>query len=290
MVRVEVQTRTVTVPQLVTSLNVQGYAGLIQVTAAPVAHVEVTETIAYHGKPPTVVQSVSGGRLSLSDPACADDSCSVSFAVRVPPAVTVTAVGGPMLISGTSGANLDSYGAPVSATNIHGPLTVSTHGGMLQINGLTGPLNADTEGGTLVASRLRAATAEVTSAGGAVQMRFSAAPESVTVSTGGGPATLSVPGGPYALSSNTHGAPQIIGIATSSSASRTLNIVTDGGQLVIGSGDTPGAFLQPPLSRAGPPWTFPLGAPVASAGHGASQAHVLPGPNVPFPITGPAGH
>jgi hypothetical protein len=195
-----------------------------------------------------------------------------------------------MLISGTSGANLDSYGAPVSATNIHGPLIVSTHGGTLQINGLTGTLNADTGGGTLVASRLAAATAVVTTGGGAAQLRFSAAPQSVTVSTGGGPATLGVPGGPYALSSNTRGAPQIIGIATSSGASRTLNIVTDGGQLFIGSGHNPGAFLQPPLSRAGPPWTFPLGAPVASAGHGASQAHVLPGPNLPFPITGPAGH
>jgi hypothetical protein len=80
-----IQTRTVTVPQPVTSLNVRGYAGQIQVTAAPVTHVQVTETIAYFGRPPAVVQSVSGGRPFLADPACANDSCSVSFTVKAPP-------------------------------------------------------------------------------------------------------------------------------------------------------------------------------------------------------------
>jgi hypothetical protein len=241
------QTRTVTVTQPVTSLNVQDYAGLIQVTAAAVSYVEVTETIAYYGTPPTVEQSVSGGLLSLADPACANVSCSVSFAVRVPPGVTVTASGGAMVISGTAGANLDSDGAPVSATNIHGPLTVSTHGGPLQINGLTGPLQADTDGGSAVGTRLTAATAAVTSGSGLAQLAFTAAPESVTVSTIRGPVSLSVPGGPYALTANSDGAPQIIGIATSSAANRSITVSTGGGQLVINSRDPGNQLQSPPL-------------------------------------------
>jgi hypothetical protein len=242
-----IQTRTVTVPQLVTSLNVRGYAGPIQVTAAPVTHVQVTETIAYFGTPPAVVQSVSGGRLLLADPACANDSCSVSFAVKVPLGVTVTASGGPLFISGTSGANLDSGGAPVNAINIHGPLTVSTHGGPLQINGLTGPLRADTGSGPVIATRVSAATAVVTTGSGPVQITFSAAPDSVTVSTHGGLAELSVPGGPYALTTNSDGAPQTIAIATSSAAHRAITVTTGGGRLLISSGDISGDFGPPPL-------------------------------------------
>ena len=255
----QIQTRTVTVPQPVTSLNVQDYTGLIQVTAAPVTHVQVTEMIADHGRPPAVAQSVSGGRLSLADPACANDSCSISFAVTVPPGVTVTAAGGPLFISGTSGANLDSGGAPVSAINIHGPLTVSTHGGPLQINGLTGPLRADTGGGQVVATRVTAATAVVTTGSGPAQIAFSAAPESVTVSTRGGLAEMSVPGGPYALTTNSDGAPQTIGIATSSAAPRSITITTGGGQLLISSGEIPGTYGPPPPSSNKLPLPFPSG-------------------------------
>jgi hypothetical protein len=240
-------TRTVTVPQRVTSLNVHTYApGLIQVQAAPVTHVQISEMIIWSASPPTVAQSVSGGRLSLADPACANDRCSVSFIVKVPPGVTLTAVGGPQFISGISGANLESDGAPVSVTNINGPLTVSTHGGPLQINGLTGPLRADTGGGQVIADRVTAATAVVTTGSGPAQIAFSAAPASVTVSTGGGLAELSVPGGPYALTTNSDGAAQTIGIATSSAAHHSITVTTGGGSLIIGSGRIPGLDGPPP--------------------------------------------
>jgi hypothetical protein len=243
----QIETRTVTVPQRVTSLNVQGYAlGTIQVAAAPVSHVEVTEHIAYQGTPPAVVQSVSGGRLSLADPACANESCTVSFTVRVPPGVSVTAAGGPLYISGVSAANLDSEGTPVIAADIHGPLAVSTHGGPLQINGLTGPLRADTGGGPVLATGVTAATAVVSTGTGSAQIAFSAAPESVTVSTGGGLAELVLPGGPYALTTNSDGAAQTIGIATSSHAHRSITVTTGGGQLIIGSGRIAGTYVQLP--------------------------------------------
>jgi hypothetical protein len=255
------------------------------VTAAPVTHVQITELIVYSDRPPAVVQSVSGGRLSLADPACANDRCSVSFAVRVPPGVTVTAAGGPLFISGVSGANLDSGGASVIASNIHGPLTVSTHGGPLQINGLSGALRADTGGGPVVATRVTAATAVITTGSGpagSAQITFSAAPTSVTVSTGGGLAELSVPGGPYALTANSDGALQTIGIATSSAAHRSITVTTGGGPLVISPWPTrctatacairPGQFRgiqrqndligpgQPPLSTNSLSVPFPLRA------------------------------
>jgi len=120
-------TRTVTVPQPVTSLTVQSYGAPVQVTGAPVDRVQITETLMYDAPGgtlsavpqsasagpvsaspaaapgmPAVAQSVSGGHLSLGDPECASSDCSVSFAVTVPAVamlvvtvlvVTVLAVG-----------------------------------------------------------------------------------------------------------------------------------------------------------------------------------------------------
>jgi hypothetical protein len=185
---------------------------------------------------PAVVQSVSGGRLSLGDPVCAQSDCSVSFAVIVPSDVTatVTTAGGPVTVSGIAGATLDSGGGPVSATHIGGPLTVITGGGPLMLDGLTGPLRADTGSGPLSARNIASATATVTTGGGDATVVFSAAPDMVTVSTDGGPVRLAVPGGPYALNATTDGGgPQSVGIATDPAAPRSITVSSGGGPLDI---------------------------------------------------------
>ncbi len=256
-----VATRTVTVPQPVTSVAVQSYGAPVQVMAGPVRRVQITETFLYDSQaggssaepqsaepqsavakpggplsgPPEVVQSVSGGHLSLSAPACALSDCSVSFAMTVPPGLTVTAVtgGGPVTVSGTAGANLDSGGGPVHATKIGGPLTVSTEGGSLMLADVAGPLRADTGGGPLSAQGVASATATVITSGGDAWVAFSAAPDTVSVITDGGPATLTVPGGPYALTADTGGSPQLVAIATNPAARRSITVSTGGAPLQI---------------------------------------------------------
>ncbi len=232
-------TRTVTVPQPVTSLAVQSYGDPVQVTAGPVRRAQVTETINYDpqaGGPPAVAQSVSDGRLSIGDPACANSDCDVSFSVIVPPGVTatVTTEGGPVTVSGIAGANLDSGGAPVRAAEIGGPLTVITGGGPLQLDGLDGTLSADTGGGPLIAQGVAAATTTVTTDGGDARLAFSADPDTVMVSTDGGSAQLAVPGGPYALTADSNGGSQSVGIATDPAADRSITVISGGGPLWIG--------------------------------------------------------
>ncbi len=262
-------TRTVTVPQPVTSVTVQSYGGPVQVTAGPVRHVQITEVIMYDSQaggpntvvnavpsgplsaspagaqptsggalsaPPAVAQSVSGGRLSLAALACASSGCSVSFVITVPSDVTatVTSDGGPVVVSGIAGANLDSGGGQVRATKIGGPLTVSTGGGPLLLDGLAGTLRADTGGGTLSAQGVASATAIVTTGGGDAVMAFSAATDSVTVSTDGGQAQLAVPGGPYALTADSDGGSQSVGIATDPAAQRSITVISGGGPILIG--------------------------------------------------------
>ena len=261
-------TRTVTVPQPVTSVTVQSYGGPVQVTAGPVRHVQITEVIMYGSQaggsntvvnavpsgslgaqpagpksapggplsaPPAVAQSVSGGRLSLAALACANSDCSVSFLITVPSDVTatVTTDGGPVGVSGIAGANLDSGGGPVSATEIDGPLTVVTGGGSLLLDGLAGPLRADTGGGPLAAQGVAAATATVTTGGGDARLAFSVAPDSVTVSTDGGDTQLAVPGGPYALTADSDGGPQSVGIATDPAAHPSITVISGGGALLV---------------------------------------------------------
>lgn len=232
-------TRTITVPQPVTSLDVQSYGASVQVTAGPVRRVQVTETITYSrqqgGGPPAVTQSVSGGRLTLADPVCQVANCSVSFTVIVPAGVTVAAAsqGGQVYVSGIAGADLDSGGGPVGATEIKGHLTVVTEGGPLLIHGLTGPLHADTGGGPLEADGVSAVAATVITGGGDARITFAAAPDDVRVSTDGGPATLAVPGGPYAVTANSDGGPQLVGIATDPAAGRSITVTSGGGPLLI---------------------------------------------------------
>jgi hypothetical protein len=237
----ETLTRRVTLVQPVTSLTVQSYGGPVRVTSGSAGRVQISETITYEygsqaGGPPAVTESLSRGHLILADPACLQVfPCVVGFAVTVPPGVTVTAMtdGGPLTVSGTGAANLDSGGAPVSATRIGGPLTVSTEGGPLLVDGLSGALRADTGGGSLTALGVGAAAATVSTDGGDVRIAFSAAPQQVTVSTAGGLAALTVPGGPYALTADSSGGPQSVGIATDPSARRSITVTSGGGPVQI---------------------------------------------------------
>jgi len=231
--------RTVTVPQPVTSLTVQTYGDPVQVTAGLVRRVQITETLTYDpqaGGPPAVAQSLSGGHLSLGDPACANSDCDVSFSVTVPSDVTATVSteGAPVTVSGIAGANLDSGTGPVRATDIGGPLTVITGGGPLTLDGLAGTLSADTGGGPLTARGVAATTATITTGGGDAQLAFSADPDTVMVSTDDGSAQLAVPGDPYALTADSNGGSQSVGIATDPAAGRSITVISGGGPLWIG--------------------------------------------------------
>jgi hypothetical protein len=284
-----VPTRTVSIIQPVTSVNVQSYGAPIQITQGPGPGVTVTEALSFPqgDTPPRVTAAVSGGRLTLDAPECADSGCNVGFAVQVPARVSVTAVsaggdivvasaagasldsgggavratdvsgslvisaqGGPVTVAGTAGANIDSGGGAVGAAGVDGTLSVSTEGGPLTITGLTGSLHADTGGGPAFAEGVDAHDATVSTEGGNARLGFVRAPDSVQVITAGGAAELSVPGGPYALTTDSGGGPQSVGIATSPAASRSINISTGGGPLFVQPAGTGGP--KPPEAPAPP--------------------------------------
>ena len=56
----------------------------------------------------------------------------------------------------------------------------------------------------------------------------------MTVSTDGGPAILRVPGGPYALTADSDGGPELIGIATDPAARASIKVTSGGGPILVG--------------------------------------------------------
>jgi hypothetical protein len=295
-----IPTRTITIAQPVSSVNVQSYGAPIQVTRGSGPDVTVTEAIAYAKQDgaPAVTATATNGQLTLAAPACNSSNCSVGFTVTVPArdATAVTAMsdggtivvsgvtgasldsgggnvwatgvtgslvvsseGGPVFVTGARGTNVDSGGGPVRASTINGPLTVSSEGGPVTVTGLTGTMYAGTGGGPLFAQGVSAPTATVIAEGGDVRLGFRTAPQSVQVNSGGGAAFVSVPGGPYALTTDSGGGPQSVGISIDPAAARSINVSTQGGPLRVEPLGAAGSLS----ARSAPPApTLPAPPPV----------------------------
>jgi hypothetical protein len=263
-----VVSRRVTIPQVITGMTVDSYGAPVQVRSGDVSRVHVTEWLMYSSgkfdparKWPAVTQTVSGGHLTLADPACADSGCEVAFMVTTPADVTATvsSSGGPVTVSGVKAATLDSGGGTVSARQISGPLTISSDSGPILVDGVAGTLNADSGGGLAALQDITAANVSVSTKGGPALVSFAAAPKSVTIRSGGGTARLDVPGGPYALTADSGGGPENVQIATDPAARGSINITSDGGPLWIGPEN--GAGFGPLFSSKSAPGFGPLFSP-----------------------------
>jgi hypothetical protein len=251
-----VETHTVDIRVPLTHLNVDSYGGDITVAGGG-RGTRVTEQVFYDpqaGPAPAVVNSVSGGQLALTVPACQTENCVARFTVTVPSAASVTAVtdGGNLTVSDVAGAVLDSDGGRVSATSVGGPLTVTSEGGDQSLAGISGSLTDEsgggrvvaagitgssatiiTDGGPLVARRLSVRTAVMNSGGSDARVEFATAPATADIATDGGRASVLIPGGPYAVTADSGGANEVVKIPTSASARATLTVTTGGGPLVI---------------------------------------------------------
>jgi hypothetical protein len=220
-------TRTVSVSQPITSLDVQSQDGPVRVQAGSGPGVHITELISYDksaGPLPRVQDSVSGGRLTVADPVCATSDCGVSFLVTVPPAVpvSVTSMGGPVAVSGVGSGFVESGGGPVTLASLTGALTVDTDGGSLGLTGLTGSLHADTGGGPLSATGI-SGQATISTDGGQLAVTGLTGP--LQADSGGGPAILTGIRAQTATITTGGGSARVVFHAVP----RLVNLSTDGG-------------------------------------------------------------
>jgi hypothetical protein len=266
-------TRTISLVQPITSLDVQSQDGSVRVQAGAGRGVQIIELISYDrsvSPQPRVQDPVSGGRLTLADPECATSDCAVSFVVTVPATVpvTVTSDGAPVAISGVAGANVESGGAPVTLARLTGPLTVDTDGGSLDLNGLAGPLHADTGGGPMTATGIDGAATisteggslavdgltgplQADSAGGPVALSGIRA-QTATVTTGGGSGRLVFHTVPELVNLSTDGGPALLDVPAGPYA---LNADSDGGPESVHVGTDPSAARSITVTSGGGPLT-----------------------------------
>jgi hypothetical protein len=272
-------TRSISLVQPITSLDVQSQDGSVRVQAGSGQSVHIIELISYDksvSPQPRVADSVSGGRLTLADPMCSASDCAVSFVVTVPATVpvNVTSNGGLVAISGVAGANVDSGGGPVSLARLAGPLTVDTDGGSLDLSGLTGPLRADTGGGPMTAAGIDGPATISTEGGslavngltGALQADSAGGPAVLTdiraqmavVTTGGGSGRLVFDAVPELVNLSTDGGPASLDVPGGPYA---LNADGDGGPESVQVATDPSASRSLTVTSGGGPLTVsPAGA------------------------------
>jgi hypothetical protein len=251
MQQTSVPTRTFTVTQPVSSVNVESYGAPIVVTGGSVRHVEVTEAITFNPQdagPPAVTDSVSHGRLTLNAPECGGSfACGVGFTLTVPKDVAVTAQSdnGPLTVSGVAAANLDSGGGPAQVSDVPGQLTVSTEngeliasrigaanldsgGGPVRATDVRGPLTVNTENGNLTVDGLTGPLDADTGGGQLVARNVSAV--TATVSTENGDADITFITAPELVSVDTGGGNARIQFAA---APQSVSVSTENGYALL---------------------------------------------------------
>ena len=254
-------TQTVTVPQPVTSLTVQSYGAPVEVTAGPVRHVRITETLMYDSQTgpvsvsavPTQAQPASGGPLSAS-PAGAQPASGGPLSAS--PAGAQPASGGPL--SGApaveqsvsdgrlsladpacegsdcsvSFAVIVPPGVTATVATEGGPITVSgiaggnldSGGGPVSATNVSGPLTVITAGGPLALDGL-AGPLSADTGGGPLGAR-DVASQTATVSTGGGDASVAFSAAPDSVTVSTDGGNVRLAVP---GGPYQLNATSDGG-------------------------------------------------------------
>lgn len=184
------------------------------------------------------VNSEDGGvTVSRVSTATIDSGGAPVYAADVSGALSVSSEDGGVTVTRAGSTEIDSGGGPVTVSTIDGSLGVRSEDGGVQANDVTGTLTVDTGGGPMSATGIASPSATVQAEDGGVTIGFVAAPTFVRVDTGGGDASLSVPGGPYAVTADTgdgDGSSESVVVPTSPTATRVISVSTEGGNLQIG--------------------------------------------------------
>jgi hypothetical protein len=244
-------TRTVTVPQPVTSLTVQSYGGPVEVTAGPVGHVRITETFTYDSQAdpvtasavpagaqpapgavtasavPAGAQPAPGGPLSgsLSGAPAVEQSVSDGRLSLADPACETSdcSVTFAVTVPPDVTATVATEGGPVTVSGIAGA-NLDSGGGPVSATKISGPLTVITGGGSLTLDGLAGPLRADTGSGSLAAQGVASA--TATVTTGGGDASMVFSAAPDTVTMSTDGGPARLVVPGGPYA---LNADNDGG-------------------------------------------------------------
>ena len=155
-----------------------------------------------------------------------------------------------LAISVAGSLTVTSGGGNQTLLGINGVLRTESNSGDVVVQGVTGPAaTIITDGGNLTARGMAVQSATVSTDSGDARVGFTTAPGNVDVATNGGNATVLVPGGPYAITADSQGGFEAVGVATSPAARDSLTVATGGGSLSILPNSAPVAPAAPQPAR-----------------------------------------
>ncbi|MEU3018895.1 DUF4097 family beta strand repeat-containing protein [Nocardiopsis sp. NPDC007018] len=165
---------------------------------------------------------LTGDTLSLEMTCGAVSDCRVRYQVFVPAdtALAVETDNGPVSVSG--------FTAPVELTSANGTLDVAD---------TTGPLTLTSDNGDMNLTGIGSDTLSAATDNGSIEAVFTAPPTEVEVSTNNGDATVTLPGGPYAVFETVDNGVIDNDLPSDDSSDSTVTARTDNGTITLLTAD-----------------------------------------------------
>ena len=213
------RTRDYSVAGQVQALVVNAHVGGVHVTGGGSGRVSVTEHISFRHTVPVTTHRITAGTLTLDSHCPSLETCSVSYDIKVPRAMTVHV--------------RDNVGV-IRLESLSGQVTAHTNAGNIDLGSVSGPLDITGHAGSILGRDVSSPRAPLRSWGGGIEVNFSAAPAAVTATADIGSVTLRVPGNvPYAVHASTSAGSTRVGVTRSPASPHVITASTRTGSVTI---------------------------------------------------------
>lgn len=184
------QTASVPVTEVVVELD----SGRVQATGtydaggAPALQVKATALAQWYGERPTVEFIQNGTSVRIVGLCGRHDTCEIDLAIEMPPGATL---------------RVDGDVTDVAVESVHGPTTIETATGDLDLTKVGGPLDLSTREGAIMGRGITADIVEAQTYAGPIGLEFSDPLRSVRADTVKGDIRLTVPPTGYVVEATT---------------------------------------------------------------------------------------
>jgi hypothetical protein len=213
------RTSSYSLPGQVRTLVVNAHAGGVHVTGSDSGQVSVTEHIAFRGTAPGTTHRTAAGALTLDSSCPALETCTVSYDITVPRAMTV---------------GVTSDVGDIQLRSLSGQVTAHVGVGDIILGSVSGPVEATGHAVSIRGQDVSSPRAILRSSAGSIDVSFSAAPATVTATSDIGSVTLHVPGSvPYNVTTDVRAGSAHVGVTRSAASPHAITASTRAGWVTI---------------------------------------------------------
>ena len=173
------RTRSYPVAGEVQALVVHAHVGGVQIIGVNSGEIRVTERLTFRHTAPRTVHQTTAGTVTLGSHCPALETCSVSYDITVPRAMTI---------------RVDDNVGTIRLTSLSGLVTAHTNVGNTDLGTMSGPLEVTTHAGSIVGQNVSSPHVLLRLSAGRILVTFSAPPVTVTATATAGSVSLRLPG------------------------------------------------------------------------------------------------